>query len=824
VRSHYVGYYIAGWVALDQLKQDLRYAVRVLRQSPLFTAIAILSLALGIGANAALFSVVNTLLLKTLPYRDADRLVYVTEFWPHEPVVPGPPSPDFANWRAHSKLADGIAAYGGGADALNLTGSGEPERIQGTMVTAGLLDLIGARLALGRNFTAEEDRAGGPPAVILGYGLWQRKFGSSPNVIGQVIRLGGTGYKVVGVLPSGFAFPDNNFRNDLLVPMALPADQGWHDDRNLRLLRVMARLRPGVKPSALKDEFSGIVRATASEEPPQSVTMRKDMEVRVTPLRDWLTGGVRRMVLVLEAAVTMLLLIACLNVASLQVARATSRQKEMALRAAVGASRGRLIRQLLTESVLLSALGGGLGVALAYGSAGPLRAFLPVNLHLADGIQMDAAVLWFTFAIAAAAGILAGVAPALAASRPQLQEAMKEGRTGPRQQRLHGALVVAEIAVALVLLVGSALFVRTFVRLASADPGFRPEGVLTLRVSLPQRAYPDTRSWMAFFTQLLDRARAIPGVESAAIGGGLPLIGTRSLAGMAVEGQPPAPLGGRPSLPVAGVSRDYFRALGIPILRGRSFTAADENGPRVAIVNQAFAERFFPGEDALGKRIEFGSRQGLWREIVGIAGNVKQQGRRPVDPFMVYSPLGQMSEPEELLVLKTSSIPPERLASATAAVVHAVDRNQPVFDIATMEERLGVTLSAQRANMTLMGVFAALALILATIGIFGVIAYFVNRRAHEIGIRMALGAGRGRVVRMILGRGMALAGAGIALGLAGALVLTRSIGSLLEGVQTNDPAAYLAAAAVFALAAAGACLIPARGAARIDPVVTLKHE
>jgi putative ABC transport system permease protein len=812
------------WIWLEQLRQDLQYAVRLLGQSPMFTAIAILSLALGVGANTALFSVVNTLLFKMLPYSKSERLVYVSEYWPREPAVPGPPSPDFENWRANSRLIDGIAAYGGGADALNLVGAGEPERIRGTMVTAGLLEVIGVRLALGRNFTAEEDQLGGPPAMILGYGLWQRRFGAAPDVIGKAVRLNGVSRTIVGVLPSGFAFPDNNFPGELLVPMALPTNQGWRDDRNFRLLRVLARLKPGVAPSALRDEFASLLRGNASQEPPQMVTMRRGMEVRVVPLREWLTGGVRRMLIVLQATVALLLLIACLNIASLQVARVASRQKEMALRAAVGASRGRLLRQLLTESVLLGSIGGALGFVLGYAALNPLRAFLPANLHLAKGIAIDTRVLWFTLAIAFLTGILTGVVPALIASRPQLQQAMKEGGLKTRaSQRLHGALVMAEIAAAMILLVGSAMFFRTFIRLASIDPGFRPDNVLTMRISLPQNLYPERSHWLAFFTQLLDRVRALPGVEFAAVGGGLPLLGTRGSAGMSLEGDPPAPPGGRPTIPVAGVSSDYFRALGIPVRRGRPFSEADRNGPDVVIVNQAFVQQYFLGQDPLGKRLEFASRQQFWREVVGVAGDVKQQGRRPIDPFIIYAPLSQLAEPEAYLILKTQ-VPPESLTGPATAAVHALDRNQPVYDIATMEERLGASLSAQRANMTLMGVFAILALLLATIGMFGVIAYFVSRRAREIGIRIAVGASRGNILRMVLGRGMKLAAAGIAVGLMGAFAVTRSIGALLEGVQTNDPAAFSSAAIVFALVAVVACIIPARSASRVDPMVTLRSE
>jgi putative ABC transport system permease protein len=814
------------WLWWEQITQDARYAVRSWRKRPGSTAIVILSLGLGIGANTAIFSIVNTLLLKDLPYRDANRLMYVTEYWPHEPVVPGPPSPDFANWRANSKLTEAIAAYGGGG-ALNLTGMGEPERIQGTMVTHELLSLILSKLALGRAFDRDEDRLGGTPAVILGYSLWQRRFAGSPEVIGKPIMLDGVGRTVVGVLPAGFRFPDNNFQEELLVPMALPTNPNWQDERNFRFLRVLVRAKPGVAPGALKQEFFHLLGSTSSQEPPQMITMRKDMEVRVTPLRDWLTGNVRPMVLVLAAVVAMVLLIACLNVASLQIAISISRTKEMAVRVAVGAGGARLVRQLLTENLLLSLFAGCLGLALAHGSLSGLRAFLPANLHLADLVNLDHRVLLFTVLLTAIAGIFTGHIPALAAARVHVHDMLKEGddrtRGNRTEQRMHGVLVTAEVAAAIVLLVGSGLLIRTFIRLAMTNPGFDPEGVLTLKIAPSQRKYPQAESRVAFYRNLLEQARVIPGVQFAAIGGGLPLVGTLGLAGISFQDRPEPPLGGRPSLPLAFVSPDYFQALGIPLVRGRVFTDADhEHAPRVAIVNQAFAEEYFPGENPLGKRIEMGSREGRWHEIVGIVGNVKQQSRRPVDPFVVYGPLPESFEPETFLILK-SSVPPKKLASAAAKAVQSLDPNEPIFDVAPMEDRLGDSLSGPRSSVILMNLFAGFALLLATVGIFGVTAYFVSRRKHEIGIRMALGATRADVLRMVLGRGMLMVGAGIVLGVVGALALARTLGSLIEGFRINDPATVGLVAVMFLLIAAMACLIPARWAARVDPAVVLRQ-
>ncbi|HLX46382.1 MAG TPA: ABC transporter permease [Bryobacteraceae bacterium] len=817
---------IAGIRFLDELSQDIRYSFRVLRQSPVFSVVAIGSLALGIGINTALFSAVNTLLLKSLPYEDADRLVYVTEFWPHEPSVHGPPSPDFENWRAHLKSVDGIAAYGGGADALTLEGMGEPERIEGTMVTSELLDLVGCRPMLGRNFAPEEDRLGAAPTVILGYALWRRRFGSSPDVIGQLVHLNGEARKIVGVLPLDFIFPDNNFHHELLVPMDLPVNPNWHDAKNFRVLRVLVRRKPGVSLSALKKELAGIVQATASQEPAQMITMRKDMDVRVTPLRQWLTGNVRTMVLILQGAVAMVLLIACLNIASLQVARAIARRREIAVRAAIGASAARLVRQLMTESLLLCGMAGFLGVLLGQMSLGALRTMLPSNLHLADLLRLDTSVLAYALAVTLASGIVTGLVPAFVALRTEFNSALKEEArsTGSRgQQRVRGILVIAEIAAAMMLLVGSSLLIRTFLRLASAELGFVPNGVLTFKISPSPRRYPDAGKRLAFFDRILQNARAIPGVQVAALGGGLPLVGAFGAAGVSFEGRPQPPIGGRPSIPDASVSLGYFQALQIPLYQGRLFTESDRSpSPPVAIVNQAFAQEFFSGGDALGKRIEVGSREGRWREIIGIVGNVKVKSNWALDPFAIYLPPDAGFEPEMFLILK-SNLPASVLVPAATRVVHDADPNQPVFNVATMEQRLGDSLSNQRANMILMGLFAALALILATVGISGVIAYFVNSHVHDIAIRIALGASRRTVVGMVLYHGLLLAAAGIVAGVAGALWLTRTLGSILEGVTASDPLSFVAAVVLFTLVAAMACSIPALRASRVDPMTALRH-
>jgi putative ABC transport system permease protein len=661
---------------------------------------------------------------------------------------------------------------------------------------------------------------------MLSHRLWQRRFGETPEIIGKQIEMDGVARTIVGVLPASFAFPDNNIRQEFLLPMGLSLEPGMRES-DFRIVRVLTRLKPGVTLEAVHAEFVELVRRTASEEPPQFVTMRKDMEIRVIPLRQWLTGGVSRAVLVLQAAVAMVLLIGCLNVANLQIARGIARRKEMALRSALGAGRGRITRQLLTESLLLSMLGGATGLALGYAAVSLIRSFLPVGLHLADSIRIDPVVLAFTLAIAVASGVVTGLAPVLAATRTRLDETLKEGSSRTTEpgshHRLHRTLVIAEVAIAMVLLAGSGLLVRSFVRMATLNPGFDPENVMTLRIALPARKYATNQSWAAFYSQLLERAAAIPGVQNTAIGAGLPLIGTRSGMGTWFEGRPAPPPGGRPTIPMAGVSSGYFEALRIPLLRGRAFTDGDHEGsPLVVTVNQAFADQFFPGQEPLGKNITQGTRNEP-KEIVGIVANVRQDGLRTAAAPAIYAPYGQFPESEAFLILR-SNLPRTALSASASGAIRDVDSNVPVYDVATMRDRLAEARSTQRANMVLMGLFAALALLLAAIGIFGVIAYMVSRRSLEIGIRVALGAQKTDVLKMVLGHGMILALIGIAIGLGGALAATRALRTLLFEVSPSDPWTLVASAALFAVVAAAACYIPARRAVRVDPMTTLRHD
>lgn len=802
----------------------LRYALRSLRNSPGFSAVVMLTLALGIGANTAIFSAVEALLLRPLPYRDASRLAYVSEFWPHEPGVYGPPSPDFENWRSRANSVEELEGFGNG-EALNLSSEGDPEHMQSTRVTAGFLNMMGTRLALGRNFAVEEDVVNGPSAAILGYDLWQRRFAGARDVIGKSITLSGKDYAVVGVLPADFRFPDNNFEAELLVPMALPPHPTWKREADFRILRVIARMKQGVTTQVLRAELTGIVQQNAAEEPPQFVTMRKDMQVRVMTLREHLTGDIRPMVLMLQAAVGMVLLIGCLNIANLQISRSIARRKEMAVRAALGAGRGRLARQLLREGLILSFGGAGLGLLLGYVSLKYLRAFLPASLHLADTIGIDLPVLLFTLAVALLTGTLTGLGPTIGSSQIRLTEVLGDSvRTTAVQSRLRGALVVIEVAVAIVVLASCGLLIRSFIRMASLDMGFEPGSVLTAHITLAGTKYERGESQTAFFSELVDGAHAIPGVERAAVGSGLPLIGTRASAGVSFQRRPLPPLGGRPTVAITDVSAGYFDALRIPLLKGRGFLERDREGaPLVVIINQAFADQYYPGEDPVGQHLEFASRQGIWREVVGVVKNVRQDGLDAPEPPKIFAPYRQFQEPEMLLTLR-STLPSSKLASAATAAVHAIDPNQPVFDVRTMEQRVGEALSERRANMILMAALAALALTLAVIGIFGVIAYFVGRRTREIGIRMALGASRRDVVQMVLKHGLTLTGLGIALGLVGAFAATRALKTLLFSTSPDDPLTFAIVILFFALVAAGACLLPARRASLIDPASAIRHQ
>lgn len=814
---------------VDSFFQDIRYGLRGLRRTPGFAAVAILTLALGIGANTAIFSVVHAVLLRPLPYRDPGRLVYISEFWPHETPVKTVPNPDFANWSEHGQLFDGLAAYGGGAE-VNLTGMGEPERLSGARVTADFFALLGVEPILGRSFLPEEDRPGGRKAVLLSYELWERRFGSNSKVIGSTVQLDGDLYTIVGVAPAGFRFPDDDFRAQVFLPMVVARVVDWKSrDPNLfRLLRVLARLRPGVTPDQARAELTALVRAEADLEPPQFKRMRAGMEVRITPLSERLAAPARPILLILLSSVALLLIMSCVNVAGMQLARGATRQRELAVRAALGARRSRLAAQLLMENFMLLIGAAGAAVCLGFAGLRALRGLAPPQIPHLELASLDWTVLLFTLIVATLTGLLSGLAPAVLGSRVELNETLKgsgaQSGSAQKQHRVRSILVTTEIALALVLLIGSGLLTRSLIHLISVDPGFNTHRLLTLRLSLSERAYPKPEQKDAFLSELLTRVRALPGVRSAAAGSGLPTLGWGSLRGTDIEGQPEMPPGLRPDIPCDTVSTEYFQALGIPLMAGRGFNQQDRTSAApVAIVNQAFAREFFSRQNPIGKHVGRRSTPGVWREIIGVVGNVRQLGPSQEESPEIYIPYQQEPNVDVNLVLRTATRPLALVAPVKDAV-QAVDPAQPVYDIATMDQRLSESMAPQRFNAFLVGVFALAALGLAGVGIFGVLAYSVARRTSEIGVRMALGASRAQVMRLVVGEGLRLCGLGVLLGLGGSVPLARLLRGVLFGVGPSDPITLTAASAALVLVVVLACYIPARRALSVDPMSALRHE
>jgi len=814
---------------VDSFFQDIRYGLRGLRRTPGFAAVAILTLALGIGANTAIFSVVHAVLLRPLPYRDPGRLVYISEFWPHETPVKTVPNPDFANWSEHGQLFDGLAAYGGGAE-VNLTGMGEPERLSGARVTADFFALLGVEPILGRSFLPEEDRPGGRKAVLLSYELWERRFGSNSKVIGSTVQLDGDLYTIVGVAPAGFRFPDDDFRAQVFLPMVVARVVDWKSrDPNLfRLLRVLARLRPGVTPDQARAELTALVRAEADLEPPQFKRMRAGMEVRITPLSERLAAPARPILLILLSSVALLLIMSCVNVAGMQLARGATRQRELAVRAALGARRSRLAAQLLMENFMLLIGAAGAAVCLGFAGLRALRGLAPPQIPHLELASLDWTVLLFTLIVATLTGLLSGLAPAVLGSRVELNETLKgsgaQSGSAQKQHRVRSILVTTEIALALVLLIGSGLLTRSLIHLISVDPGFNTHRLLTLRLSLSERAYPKPEQKDAFLSELLTRVRALPGVRSTAAGSGLPTLGWGSLRGTDIEGQPEMPPGLRPDIPCDTVSTEYFQALGIPLMAGRGFNQQDRTSAApVAIVNQAFAREFFSRQNPIGKHVGRRSTPGVWREIIGVVGNVRQLGPSQEESPEIYIPYQQEPNVDVNLVLRTATRPLALVAPVKDAV-QAVDPAQPVYDIATMDQRLSESMAPQRFNAFLVGVFALAALGLAGVGIFGVLAYSVARRTSEIGVRMALGASRAQVMRLVVGEGLRLCGLGVLLGLGGSVPLARLLRGVLFGVGPSDPITLTAASAALVLVVVLACYIPARRALLVDPMSALRHE
>ena len=806
---------------MDTLLADLRYALRTLRRSPGFTAVAVLTLALGIGANTAIFSVVNAVLLRPLPFHDPDRLVLLWERSPQLEFMTVA-YPDFVDWREQSRAFEDIAVFNR-YRTLNLTGVAEPERLATAVVTASLFPVLGAQAAVGRTFLPNEDHPGAPRTIVLSYGLWQRRFGSDPSLVGRALTLDGQSYTVVGVMPRGFQYPRGV---EVWAPLGLFLDAGMRNRANHPGLVGLARLKPGVSLDQARVELSGIARRLGQQYPTNAA-----IGASMTPLVDVVVGGgVRRTLLVLLGAVGFVLLIACANVVNLLLARGAVRSGEIAIRAALGAGRVRVLRQLVTESLVLSLTGGAGGLLIAAWGVELLRAFAPDSLPRVAEIRIDGWVLGFTLVLSMIAGVVFGAAPLVQSARADLAGTLKAGGRGttaaPSRHRLRSGLVAAEVALSLVLLTGAGLLLKSFVRLQQVDPGFDSKGVITFQVALPPAKYPTGPATAGFFRQALERAEAVPGVTAAAWVDPLPFSTGGWQAGVTLEGVPEPVPGDNPLLNASVVSPDFFRAMGVPITAGRAFSAHDdERAPRVAIVNRALVRRYWPGQNAVGKRVKFGpaSSASPWMEIVGVSGDIRRTGLDAEAQAELYFPYARQPLRALTLVARTVGDPADYIRPLRGAVL-ALDPDQPVYNVRTMEQLLADSLVARRFSMTVLAVFAVVALLLALIGIYGVLAQFVAQRSNEMGIRVALGARAPDVVRLVIHQGMRPVAWGLAGGLVGALGLTRVLATLLFDVKPSDPATYAGVVALLAGAALLACYLPARRATKVDPVIALRYE
>jgi putative ABC transport system permease protein len=804
---------------MNSILQDLKFAVRMLVKSPGFTLVAILTLALGIGVNTAIFSVLNAVLLRPLPFKNSSQLVVMRETYKNVGNV-SVSYPDFLDWRQQAHSFSAMAAIEN--RGFNLSGVAQPENIGGYAVSPNLLALLGVHPVLGRDFLPSEQNQGTAPVILLSYQLWQSHLGGDPAVLGRSINLDGRSFAIVGILPPTFRYLD---RSDVLVPFGVFANElterGERGDMD-----VVGRLSPGVPLSQATVEMKTIT-ARLAEQYPQS---NHGFGAYLASFREEFSGDTRLAVLVLFGAVVFVLLIACVNVANLFLVRGAARAREIALRLAFGASRGRVIRQMLTESLLLAFCGGVLGVVLgAWGISG-LGYLLPADALKTMGVRMDPSVFLFAAFIVVLVAFAFGLIPALQATRPDLHETLKEGgrsATSTRgQHRLRGALAIAETALALVLLVGAGLMLKSLYHLIQVSPGFEPARVLTMEMDLRSDQYSKEPAILNFWQQLLDRVRQIPGVESAALGTVVPLTGNHNRSDVTIEGLPAPGPGEFPHPDYHIISSAYTNTMGIPLLRGRTFTDSDnETAPSVALVNATMARRFWTNGDPIAKRFLWGhpGENEKWITIVGVVADTKLYGLDNPARLEVYSPYRQSPSNDMNLVVR-SAADPASLTSSIRAAVAAIDKDQPVFAVHTMQQLVDDSISTRRLTLVLLGIFSALALILAAIGIYGVMAYSVALRTQEIGIRMALGARQKDVLRLVIGQGARIAFFGVAIGLAAAAALARLLSSLLFSVSASDPVTFAAVAVLLVAVALLACYIPARRALRVDPIIALRYE
>jgi predicted permease len=810
-------------IVLDELRHDVLYALRGLRASPGFTLIALATLAFGIGANTAIFSVVRGVLLAPLPFSSPDRIVRVWNSNRTLGIAQGFFSePDFLDVRAESRLAESIGGYFFADDqtGVDLTRDGTPERLSAALVAPGFFETLRPQPLFGRTISADEHTPGRNRVAVIGYGLWKRRFSGTPGIVGQSITLNGEPFTVIGVLPQDFAYPAAQ-RLDVWIPLSYFGPDAIGRERGKHFLSVIARLNPGVTPAQFQTEIAGIAKRLSGNYAENSGWDNAS----VTTIRESIVGEVRGPLLVLVAAVALVLLITCVNIASLLLARATARQRELAVRAALGAGRGRIVRQLLTESMTVALLGGVLGALLGYVAVRALVASGGVQLPHGGDLHVDGLVLACTFAISLLSGLLFGAMPAIRAAGPALEHKLRSGTrgsvgAGAQAQRLRGALVVSQVALAVVLVVGAGLATKSFARLLSVDPGFRPEHVLIARISIPPSSSDSARG-PAYYEGMLQAVRAVPGVEAVGSIRDLPTRGTGEMRRAAQLGLPVADGSADATVQLHHISADFFKAIGAQLRSGRDFQATDREGaPIVLIVNEELAKRYWPGENAVGKVLHPGKTD---LQIVGVVGNIHQRGLgEAVEPTIYIHALQNMRAGMSIVVRTKGD--PMRLASAVRSAIWSVDRNQAIAEVTTMEDVLGSAVARQKLLAWLLGIFGALGLLLGALGIYGLLSFAVTQRRQEIGVRSALGAPASSVMRMIVGQGMALACGGVIIGTIAAAVLTRQLQAQLFGITPGDRGTFAEVIVVLLGTAMLASWSPARRALAIDPVTAMRHD
>jgi len=807
-----------GWNLVEDTWRDVCFGARMMRKSPGFTVVAVLTLALGTGANAAIFSVVESVLLRPLPFKNAHRLVDLTEYRPGAVDRGGVSFPDYLAWKQQNTVFEETAAYFlvNASNDVVLGGPVSTVRARYSTVTNSFFQILGVQPALGHGFSASDEVPGGRKVFLASNAVWRSALGGDPRAIGKAYLLDGENYTLIGVMPPGFDFPKGC---GIWVPTSTLGESGLHD-RISHAVRVLGRLRPGTSLAQAEAQIATIQERLATSYPKTDA----DWHVRARPLLDEIVGNVRTSLFVLLGAVGFILLIACTNVLNLLLARALGREKEFAIRSALGAGRMRLLRQQLTEVFLIVCLSILLALPLAKWGLALAVSLTSVHLPRMESFRLNVSVLGFLLVIAALTTILVGLMPALQASRHHVHGALGEdqysGWSGRRSRRILGALVVSEVALTLLLLCGAGLMLRSFVRLIRVNPGFQPEHLLTMKIALPGGTYPKSEQTSAYLDRLLERLRVLPGVRSVAAATTLPLSGESDWGTFLIAGGSTPDWANASAASWRGVSVDYFRTLGIPLLRGRTFTRADAKNQNAIIINEAMAGKFWPGTDPIGQRVLIGHRSNPL-EIIGIVGDARGVGLNAKPKPEMYTALRGFWY--TFLVVRTTR-EPSSMASTVREQVAGLDKGVPVYQIATMDQLLGRSVAPDRFNLFLLGLFAALALVLATVGIYGVLAFSVGRRTHEIGMRLAMGAHQADILRLVVRQGMKLVLVGIVLGIAGALALTRLMASLLYGVSATDPATFMAVTVLLASVAMMACYVPARRAMHVDPMVALRHE